>query len=509
MKTDGPLIRDFAATFCRHTKGEWAGQLVTFEDWQASLIDDLFQRRPEGRRKHRIGLIGMPRKNGKSTMGSALAVYGLVGEGEAGAEVYSCAGDRQQARIVFEEAKKMVQADPELSQVVKVYRDVLEYRGGVYRVLSADAKLQQGLNPSMVLFDELHVQPNDELWTAMTLGSGTRREPIIIAITTAGLALEGSLCYRLYQYGQQILNGEVDDPTFFFRWWEARHPDGSLWPDCDYRDPVALRSANPASFRKIETLLDEVRITPEGQARRYILNQHTAFTDAWLEFGAWARCLDEEREAGTSADPWRGLDPALPVHAGIDVSIKDDSTAVAAAQRQAERVVIRARVWENPFPMNTIERETWRVPQEEVRQTLRDLFVAFPVPACEVDGKVAKGPRFNYDPAYFWTDGAELAAEGLAMVRCSQSDSVMVPACTNLRTLILQGVASHDDNPALNRHMNNAQAVEKENGIRLSKRKATQKIDGAIATALATYSVDDPAPAADDRIYRGRRLLVI
>ena len=131
-------------------------------------------RRP---RRHRIGYVGLPRKNGKSTLGDALALYGLLADGEPGAEVYSCAGDRRQAEIVFGEAKRMVAADPDLRQVVKVARYHLEGPGhAIYRVLSADAALQQGLNPSLVIFDDVHVQPDEDLWDAMTLGSGTRRQ---------------------------------------------------------------------------------------------------------------------------------------------------------------------------------------------------------------------------------------------------------------------------------------------------------------------------------------------
>src|SRR2546422_7070674 len=108
---------------------------------------------------------------------------------EPGAEVYSCAGDKDQARIVFGEAKKSVEANPDLSARFKVYRDAIESpaQNAVYRVLSAEAYSKEGLNPSLVVFDELHVQPNDELWNTMNLGSGTRAQPLVLAITTAGV----------------------------------------------------------------------------------------------------------------------------------------------------------------------------------------------------------------------------------------------------------------------------------------------------------------------------------
>jgi phage terminase large subunit-like protein len=228
--TDGPDVADFAALLLRVSKGFKAGEPLVLTDWQRWLMDALLERNEAGRRRYRRALIGLPRKNGKSLLGSALALYGLF-VGERGAEVYSAAGDRQQARIVFGEAKQQVLDSPALRKVAKVYRDAIEVpaEGAVYRVLSADAKLQQGLNPSLVIFDEVHVQPNDDLWDALTLGSGARRDPLVVGITTAGFDLE-TLCGRLYLYGQQVARGEVDDPVFGFWWWEAprasRSPTG-------------------------------------------------------------------------------------------------------------------------------------------------------------------------------------------------------------------------------------------------------------------------------------------
>ncbi|HEX7786759.1 MAG TPA: terminase large subunit, partial [Methylomirabilota bacterium] len=180
-KSAGPMVAEFLETFCRQSRGDVAGQPLQLRPWQRELLDDLFALRPDGTRCYRTALIGLPRKNGKSTLCSGLALYGLIADGEPGAEIYSCAGDRQQARIVFEEAKRMAQHDPDLRGVLTFYRDAIEVRAtnSVYRVLSADAELKQGLNPHWVIFDEVHVQPSDALWNAMVLGMGTRRQPLM------------------------------------------------------------------------------------------------------------------------------------------------------------------------------------------------------------------------------------------------------------------------------------------------------------------------------------------
>ena len=153
-ESDGVKVADFAATFMHVSKGIRAGQPLELVPWQKRLIENLYERRADGLLRYKRSVIGLGRKNGKSLLGSLVALYGLI-EGEHGAEVYSAAGDRRQARVVFDEAKWQVQQSPALSGICKVYRDAIEVPSthSVYRVLSSDAKLQQGLNPSTVVFD--------------------------------------------------------------------------------------------------------------------------------------------------------------------------------------------------------------------------------------------------------------------------------------------------------------------------------------------------------------------
>ena len=192
----GERAISFIEQFCSLGRGDMAAQPIVLRPWQREVLRNLLEEQ-DGHRRYRTGLIGLPRKNGKSVLGAGLALYGLVGDGEVGAEVYACAGDRQQARIVFGEARRIVQSSAALAKHVRVYRDVLEVpaSNSIFRVLSADAKLQQGLTPSMVIFDEVHVQPSDDLWNAMVLGMGTRRNPLMVGITTAGYG-EDSLLDR-------------------------------------------------------------------------------------------------------------------------------------------------------------------------------------------------------------------------------------------------------------------------------------------------------------------------
>ena len=177
--SEGDLVADTIEAYCRITKDTIAGQVgepLVLYPWQKQLLKALFAHRVrDDRRRFRTGLVGMPRKNGKSALGAGIALYGLLLDVD-GAEVYSAAGDREQARIVFGMTKRMVELDPFLSENIKTYRDVLEVpsTGSIYRCLSAEAYTKEGLSPTMVIFDEVHVQPNDELWNVMQLGSGAQ-----------------------------------------------------------------------------------------------------------------------------------------------------------------------------------------------------------------------------------------------------------------------------------------------------------------------------------------------
>src|SRR5712664_2207062 len=240
---------------------------MIMRDWQTDMMSRLLARKPNNRLKHRQALIGVPRKNGKSALGAGIALFGLA-FGPSGGEVFSCAADKEQARIVFGTAKKMIELEPFFSGQFRTYRDAIEFpsTGSVYRVLSAEAFTKEGLNPHLVLFDEVHAQPNRELWDVMALATGARTEPLLVGITTAGVKSDStgndSLCYGMYQYGCQVASGEVDDPTFYFEWWGVA--EGT-----DHRAPASWATANPG-FGDIVSEDDfhsAVLRTPEAEFR--------------------------------------------------------------------------------------------------------------------------------------------------------------------------------------------------------------------------------------------------
>jgi phage terminase large subunit-like protein len=446
------------------SKGIRAGQPFELTAWQQQLIQSLYERRPDGLLRYRRSLIGLGRKNGKSLLGSLIALYGLI-EGEHGAEVYSAAGDRRQARVVFDEAKWQVQQSPALSGICKVYRDAIEVPSthSVYRVLSSDAKLQQGLNPSTVIFDELHVQPNSELWDALTLGSGARRDPQIVAITTAGYDLS-SICGTLYAYGQKVCRGELDDDSFGFWWFEA--PEG-----CDMNDRDAWLQANP---NLAEGLLDwedmelAVRQTSEISVRRYRFNQWVRTADdSWLPQGAFELCRSDLQ-----------LVPGAPTWIGVDMALKRDTTAVVLVQHVDGRLVARAKIW---LPDGGV------LDVSAVESYLREMAQVYDI------------QEIAFDPAFFMRTAEALAEDGFPLVEFPQSPQRMIPACGNLYDLIVNQRLAHDGNPLFTDQVLSAAQRMRDNGWTLSKGKSKRKIDAVIALAMAAdratvKQVEEPVP---------------
>src|ERR1700682_1240752 len=183
-------VEDYFRKCLKHVKGEWAGHPLTLEPWQRKrIIQPLFGmvRRADGLRQYRTAYVEVPVGNGKSTLAAAIALTLLFIDGEPGAEVYGCAGDRDQARIVFGTAKAMVEADPMLMERAEIFKDAITVPSTVstYRVLSAEAYTKHGLDAHGVIFDELHVQPTRELWDTMVARVRSRRQPLVFAITTA------------------------------------------------------------------------------------------------------------------------------------------------------------------------------------------------------------------------------------------------------------------------------------------------------------------------------------
>lgn len=449
--TDGDELIEFAEAHFQVLKGFKAGLPLEFTDWQKWLMRGLLERNDTTMRlRYRRALVGLPRKNGKSLMMSALGVYSMIA-GEAGGEIYAVANDRQQARIIFNEAKQQIQNSPLLNSEAKIYRDAIEMPrfGSVFRVLSSEVKGLAGLNPSVSLIDEIWGQSNSDLLDQMQLGSGNRIEPISISITTAGYDLD-SPAGQMYQYGKQVAAGEVQDESFGFYWWEAP-------ADCDLKDRKARLIANPNLAEGLLSHEDfdaAVKQSSETSVRRWRLNQWVRSQESWLPEGAWAQCVAPEIQ----------LDPDLPVWVGIDMALKRDTIGICIAQPQGERCVVRAKIW-NP--------EVDGIDIAGVEAYLREIHNSYEV------------REFVYDPAFFERSAEALSDEGMNLVTFPQSAARMIPACGNAYEMIVSKKVAHDGSPTFTDQVLSAAQRMSDKGWTLSKGKSRRKIDSCIAMVMA------------------------
>jgi phage terminase large subunit-like protein len=474
---DGQRVVSFIESLCRTTKDTYAGragELLKMRPWQSRLIGRIYARRADGRRKHRVGLVGVPRKNGKSAIGSSLALEGLF-MGPAGGEVYSCAADKEQAKIVFGVAKRMVELDPDLEREATLYKDAIEIpdSGSVYRVLSSEAYTKEGLSPTLVIYDELHAAPNDDLWNVMNLGTGARIDPLILAITTAGVRTDitgqDSICYRLYQHGLKVISGEVSDPSFFMSWWEAP-------PKANVHLPATWRRCNPGYDDLIdpEDFASSVVRTTESEFTIKRTNQWVSSVKGWLPAGSWEAL----------AEPQGWPEPGVEVVLAFDGSYNRDSSAIIGMTVEPEPYGFEIGVWEQPA-----DQPDWVVPRGEIDRTMVEAFERWQVVELACDR--AK-----------WFDEFERWSErfGDVVVEFPQSRARMIPACAKLYAAIAEKRITHDGSPIWTRHLVNAETKETPDGVYIvkSSRSSERKIDAAVAGVMAydraIWRVDQDEP---------------
>ena len=479
---DGELYANFAEAVCRVTKDSVAspaGKLIELRGWQKELLKHTLARREDGRFRHRTALVGMSRKNGKSALAASMGLAGLTLGGN-GSEIYSCAADRDQARIVFGTAKRMIELDEELSSMFTLYRDAIEFKdkGSVYRVLSAEAYSKEGLNPSpLVIFDEVHAQPSWDLWNVLSLAGGARADSLLLGITTAGVKTQSngqdSLCYSLYQYGQQVVKGEKKDPSFFFSWWEPTQPEA------DHRDEKLWIESNPGygDLLDAEEIASAVLRTPEAEFRTKRLNCFVSTSVAWLPTGAWEALEDKDRFP----------EPGEEVILAFDGAFSNDSTALVMWLLGGEKPhLMVVGLWERPDDAE----QGWHIPVAEVEETIVSTF---------------RDERFNvkeivFDPARWQRTFMVLDEEGLPVVSYPNSAANMVPATQKFYEAVVNQSFTHDGDERLARHIANCVTKQSSRGVMVAKASSRRKVDAAVASIFgydrATQPAEPPAPVA-------------
>jgi len=474
-----------------HTKGPFAGQSFNLRPWQVQIIRKLFTERKDGRRQYRTCLLMLPRKNGKTELAAALAIYFLLFDGEIGGEVYSAAADKDQAGLVFGVAAQMIRNEPELDaeqggccEIVDSQKRIVHRKSGsFYRAISAEAYSKHGFNASVVIYDELHAAPNRELWDVLSTSQGARAQPLMFAISTAGFDRH-SILWELYQHAKRVEENPALDPTFLPIIYEA--PEGADW-----KDEAVWHAANPAlgDFRSLEEMRSycaRVQEIPEQQNtfRRLYLNQWTEQSTKWLDLTTWDAC------AGTV--DWRTLrevKKGQPCLGGLDLSTRTDLTALVLF-----------------FADNSVVPFFW-VPEDEARK--RGLADRVPYPQWIRDGLITATPGNVVDQGFVREDinriareyrlremgfddwnatklSLELQDDGLQVVKIAQGFRSLSEATKELGALVAGRTLKHGGHPILRWMASNMVVRQDPNGnLAPDKEKARERIDGIVALIMA------------------------
>ena len=475
----------------KHTKGRWRGQAFDLLPWQETIIRDVFGTvKEDGFRQYNTAYVEIPKKNGKSELAAGVALYMTCGDNEWGAEVYGCASDRQQASIVFDVAVDMVEQCPALKKRIKpvmsVKRLVYKPTNSFYQVLSAEAYTKHGLNVHAVIFDELHSQPNRELFDVMTKGSGdARTQPLFFLITTAGTDRH-SVCFEQHQKAEDILCGRKADPTFYPVIYGA--PD-----DADWTSEEVWYQANPSlghtiDIGKVRNACMSARDNPaeENIFRQLRLNQWVKQSTRWMQMEKWDACafpVDEGELLGREC------------YGGLDLSSSIDITAfvlVFPPRDDTEKYVFLPYFW---------------IPEENMVRRVRRDHVPYDVWEKQgfletTEGDVIHygfiesfiedlGKRFHIKEIAFDRWGAvqmvqNLEGLGFTVVPFGQGFKDMSPPSKRLMELVLERNVAHGGHPVLRWMMDNIFVrTDPAGNIKPDKEKSTEKIDGAVAAIMA------------------------
>ena len=490
-----------------HT-GDFAGQPFVLRPWQQSIVRRLFKTGTNGLRTYRSCLLMLPRKNGKTELAAAVAIYSLLFDSKQG-EIYLAAADRDQASKVFQAMVAMLRADPVLEghvEIVESQKRIVHLESGSFcKAISAEAYSKHGFNASVVIYDELHCAPNRELWDVLATSQGGRREPLMIAISTAGYDRH-SILWELYAHAKKVLENPKLDPTFLPILYEAP-------VDADWTDERIWKQANPAlgDFRSLEemrVLAARAKEIPaqENTFRRLYLNQWTEQASRWITMPVWDACratIDRASLRGRRC------------YIGMDLSTTKDLTAIVAVFPDDEGGFDVLPAFFVPTE-SMRERETRdRVPYGQwAREGSLDA-----TPGNMVDYDAVKHRLLEWaaefdvrELAFDPWNAAGLVAQlegqhGFTCVAMRQGFATLSPPTKSLEKAVLSRTLRHDGHPVLRWNVGNVSVETDPTGnLKPSKKVSTERIDGVVALIMAIDRMDRNS-ASGTSVYESRGVL--
>lgn len=504
----------FFHTYLHHTEAEWWGRPFMLAPWQEhDVIRPAFGwKRADGSRLVRQLYLEVPRKNGKTELAAGIALLLLVADGEMGGQVYSMAVDKDQAKIVFSKAGQMVALSPDLAAATEVYKTSLfvpELMGS-FKPLSARPGSKHGFSPSGAVADELHEWPNGELHDVVHKGTGARRQPMEVLITTAGEPGVG-YGWEMHEYALAVRDGAIEDPSFLPVIYAADPAD-------DWTDPATWRKANPnyPTSPKHEYLAGEVakaqgRIDREGDFKRFHLNLWNAQKAGGIDMAKWDACRVRPVSLGSLMGRKLWL--------GLDLSATTDLTALAAVAEAEDGYDVWWRFWLPRGKPGALERRVKadRVPYD--RWIDEDLVIATEGDAVDYDAVRATitgaVPHASHEgpPLMELADvrgcaidrwnamqiATQLQGDGLEVVFFGQGFASMSGPTKALDRLLTAGSLNHGGNPVARWMAQNTELLhdghDNYKPVKPDRRRSGKRIDGIVAEIMA-LGLAEAAPAA-------------
>lgn len=474
--------------FTRHLKGEWAGHPIELESWQQFFLWVAFGwMRADGTRRFRFAYLEIARKNGKTTKAAGVGLYLAFADGEMGAEVYACATKKDQAKICHGAAANMVKMSPDLAEFLTVLNNNINdpHTLSKFEPLGRDSDSTDGLNPSGAVMDELHAWKTRDLWDVIETGTGSRTQPMIMAITTAGYNRH-SICWEKHEYLCKILSGIIADDSFFGMIYTLDDGD-------NFEDEKNWVKANPnlGVSVKLDDLREAVKRAKESPAAmnsvlRLRLNVWTQAETRWLNIDKWRQC-------GGAIEP-SSLRGRI-CYGGLDLSSSIDISAwvlVFPPVEEGEPYIAQCRFF---IPEDNMRLRTRRdrVPYEA--WCANGLITATPGNVIDyawiIDQVQKDAEEYDLQEIAFDRWGATLIYQqltdlGMQVVEFGQGFASMSPPAKELEKLVLSKMLRHGGNPVLTWMADNVVVVMDPAGnIKPAKDRSLEKIDGIVALIMA------------------------
>ena len=473
-----------------HIKGKWARErrLIELEPWQSFILTTVFGwvHHKTGLRRFKEGYVEVPRKNAKSTLSSGLALFMLSADGEHGAEVYSAATTKDQARIVFDDARAMAERTPDLRTYLGVaimqHSITVAHRASKFLPLSAEGSTLDGLNVHFAVIDELHAHKTRAVYDVIDTARGAREQSLLWNITTAGTDRSG-ICYERRTHVTKVLDSVIQDPSIFGIVYTLDEGD-------DPHDPASWAKANP-NWGKSVLMDDMVSASRKAEAMPSALNNFltkrlnvwVSGESAWMDMRAWERCANpalRDLPEFHGAKAWIGLDLAQKKDfAALCLVFEVDGVWHVCTRLYLNELAIQESG--NAHLTGWARQDYVQVTDGDltdfdlVAEDLRSLCSAFDV------------QEIAFDPALSMYFAGKLIEEGLPLVEITQRAVFFTPALIQVENLVLERKLVHDGNPVMSWMVSNLVVkVSKFNELMSpTKERPENKIDGPIAMLMA------------------------